>query len=194
MKTGGRLLFVASALFAIGCAKKNQEVVNINDIPLPFPQPEQKEESPQKVQVATGEMKEILLTLKRVHFSFDATTLAPPARDALDEASGRLSKLPDVSLCVDGHTDARGTTEYNLSLGERRAQTVVNYLTNLGIQSKRLNHVSFGEEVPLSRGATSIDYARNRRVDFRLIRGDIEFVLEDSPLLTDNGKVIVRSD
>ena len=188
------VLLIGIAIGMMGCAKNTPEVINLNDIPLPLPQPEQTKQEQPKVQVATGEMKEILLTLKRVHFSFDASTLEVPARDALDEASAKLAKLPEVSLYVDGHTDERGTTEYNLSLGERRAQTVVSYLRTLGVDVTRLNHVSFGEEMPLSHGNTEIDHAENRRVDFRLIKGDIEFVLEDSPLLNDKGEVIAKTE
>lgn len=187
------ILLIGLAVGMTGCAKKNQEVFDINDIPLPLPQAETKKQEQPKVQVATGEMKEILLTLKRVHFSFDASTLETPARDALDEASAKMAKLPDVSLYVDGHTDERGTTEYNLSLGERRAQTVVSYLTNLGVETNRLNYVSFGEEMPLSQGSSEVDHAQNRRVDFRLFKGDIEFVLEDSPLLDDKGDIIAQA-
>lgn len=188
------ILLIGLTIGIVGCAKKNQEVIDINDIPLPLPQPEPKKQEQSKIQVATGEMKEILLTLKRVHFSFDTSTLETPARDALDEASAKLTKLPEVSLYVDGHTDERGTTEYNLSLGEQRAQTVVSYLTDLGVETARLNHVSFGEEMPLSHGTGEVDHAQNRRVDFRLFKGDIEFVLEDSPLLNDKGNIIAHAD
>ncbi len=186
-----RILLFGSLVFClIGCAKKEQAVANADDIPLPSPAQKEVAPKPHNVQVAEGEMRELLLTLHRVHFSFNASTLAPPARDALEEASEKLSKLPDVALFVDGHTDERGTTEYNLSLGDRRAQTVVNFLTNLGIEKERLTHVSFGEEKPMSPGKAEMAHAKNRRVDFRLMKGDIQFVLEESPLIDDKGGVI----
>lgn len=145
---------------------------------------------PSMVNVASGDMKDLLLALKRIHFALDAATLTDDGKKALEDAAVKLEALPKVELYVDGHTDDRGTTEYNMSLSERRAQTAVKYLTGLGIAKSRLNIVSFGEESPLASGSSEEDYAKNRRVDFRIFRGDIEFVLEDSQLVDDEGNPI----
>ena len=139
---------------------------------------------------ATGDMRDLLLTLKRVHFALDGATLTDDAKTALTDAAAQLQDYPEVSLYVDGHTDNRGTGEYNMSLGERRSRTVVKYLTDLGVSASRLNVVSFGEELPLEPGSSEHALARNRRVDFRLMRGDIELVLEDGDLVDDEGKPI----
>jgi peptidoglycan-associated lipoprotein len=136
-------------------------------------------------------MRELLLALQRVHFSFDAASLTTQARDALDEASIKLKAHPEVSLFVDGHTDNRGTTEYNLSLGEKRAQAVVRYLEDLGVETQRLRHISFGEEVLLNYSNDVLAHAQNRRVDFRVMKGDIQFVLEEGVLLDDKGRPLI---
>lgn len=138
-------------------------------------------------EVAVGQMRDLLLALKRVHFAFDSSTLAASSKSALDNAAEKLRSMNDVELYVDGHTDDRGTTEYNMSLGERRAKTVVEYLGRLGVQKNRLNIVSFGEENTLSSGSGDRDHAMNRRVEYRIMKGDVEFVLEDGELLGDDG-------
>ncbi|MBN2344347.1 MAG: OmpA family protein [Deltaproteobacteria bacterium] len=139
------------------------------------------------VQTATGEMRELLLVLHRVHFPLDTSTLTEAARDALEEASVQLKKMTDITLAVEGHTDERGTNEYNMSLAERRAQTVVSYLENLGVDPARLQIASFGEEKPMEAGSGELANAKNRRVDFRLKQGDVEFVLEEGELVDDEG-------
>ena len=135
-------------------------------------------------------MEELLLSLKRVHFPFDSSTLSPSGREALKDVANKLKAHPEVDLYVDGHTDKRGTTEYNLSLGDRRAQAVVDYLERLGVAGSRLRRVSFGEEDPLVTGAGQIVYAKNRRVGFRLMHGDVELILKQGTLLDDSGNPI----
>ncbi len=139
---------------------------------------------------AEGDIRDIMLALRRVHFPFDTSTLTDEAKQALDEASEKLRIHTDIFLYVDGHTDERGTAEYNMSLGERRSQTVVNYLSNSGIDKSRLSIVSFGQEKPMNSGSDEVAYAKNRRVEFRLMKGDIQFVLEEGVPVTDDGKPI----
>ena len=146
--------------------------------------------TPTIVETGTGDIKDLLLALKRVHFSLDSTTLTEAGKQGLNEAAEKLEVLSRVTLFVDGHTDDRGTTEYNMSLGERRAQTVIDYLKRLGIDSDRLHRVSFGEESPISSGGGALDLAKNRRVDFRIMHGDVQFTLEESALLDDSGNPI----
>jgi peptidoglycan-associated lipoprotein len=142
--------------------------------------------SSSKKEVATGDMKDLLLALKRVHFAFDSSTLNDEAKSALDEAAEKLRNHPEVALYVDGHTDAQGTTEYNMSLGDRRADAVVSYLNRSGVESKRLTKVSFGEESPLVKGGGEMANAENRRVEYRLMRGEVELVLEETaPIVGD---------
>jgi len=189
MKKAVVFLFFAMLIVA-QCNKNKQQVVNAPGNENTQTQATKVAPKPARTEVATGEMKDLLLALKRVHFAFDSSTLAPEARKALDEAAEKLRTNPQVELWVDGHSDERGTTEYNMSLGERRAQTVLDYLKNLGIEAPRLSAVSFGEEKPLVDKPTDDAYARNRRVEFRLMRGDVQLVLEEGDLLDDQGKRI----
>lgn len=185
------IVFAMAALAFVGCKKGAQKVDNSSNV-APEPSETKKEVSKapkvDHVETAEGHMKDLLLALKRVHFGLDKDSLTDGGKQALTEAAEKLELLPKVELYVDGHTDERGTTEYNMSLSERRAQAVVAYLKHLGIDEARLSIVSFGEESPVTSGHTSIDYATNRRVDFRIMRGDIQFVLEEGELVDDNGK------
>lgn len=137
---------------------------------------------------AEGELRDVLITLRRVHFPLDSTELTEEARTALSEAGPKLAKHPDVHLYVDGHADERGTEEYNVALGERRARVVAEYLIRLGVAQDNLHIVSFGEGQPLANESDSTAMAKNRRVDFRLMRGEIQLVVEESTLVGDQGQ------
>ena len=107
-------------------------------------------------------------TLEPVYFGYDAATLSSDARDELVQ-NAECIKERDLSVGIEGYTDERGTTEYNLALGERRARSVQDYLENLGVSSGRLNIVSYGEERLAStcgeQGPDSC-HRLNRRVEF----------------------------
>jgi len=141
-------------------------------------------------EVATGQIREALLILQRIHVSFDSNQLSPETRALLADAADRLRAHPDVHLYVDGHSDQRGTAEYNVALGDQRGQSVKDYLAHMGIDRDRLHVVSFGEERPLVTGDDAVSYARNRRADFRLMRGDVRLVLEEGTPVDDRGRPI----
>ena len=140
------------------------------------------------VQPANREIAEILLALQRVHFPFDSSELTRQSRSALDDAADKLTRYPTVQLEVAGHTDARGTGEYNLALGDRRARVVTQYLTRMGVASEQLRPVSYGEEQPLMTGASQLAWAKNRRADFRLLHGDVKLAVDDGQLIDDRGQ------
>ena len=137
-----------------------------------------------------GQAHEALLSVSRVHFGFDSATLPPATRELLAETADKLRHHQDVHLFVDGHADERGPTEYNIALSDRRAQAVSDYLTRLGVAAERLQPVPKGEEYPLAMGTGSHAWAENRRVDFRLTRGDVRFELRDGQPLDDQGMPI----
>jgi peptidoglycan-associated lipoprotein len=141
-------------------------------------------------ETATGDLRNLLLELDRVHFAFDGAELVPTAREALEKAGRGLATHPEVVLYVDGHTDERGTGEYNMGLGDRRARTVVEYLGRFGVPKANLKITSFGEENPLAAGGSELALAKNRRVDFRLIRGDVQLVLGEGTPVDDKGRPI----
>jgi peptidoglycan-associated lipoprotein len=99
----------------------------------------------------------------RVFFGYDSTTLDDTARTTLDRQATWLQQFPGVSVTIEGHTDERGTREYNLALGERRAAAVSNYLSTLGVNGGRVRSISYGEERPVDPAADESAYALNRR-------------------------------
>jgi peptidoglycan-associated lipoprotein len=105
------------------------------------------------------------LELKSVHFAFDKADIRPEDASALDE-NAKWLKDHNVLVLVEGHADERGTNEYNLALGERRAKVVRDYLADRGVEIDRLNTVSYGEERPSCTAATPECWQGNRRVDF----------------------------
>jgi peptidoglycan-associated lipoprotein len=108
--------------------------------------------------------REILAT--SVHFDFDSYSIREDSRQALDAKLPFLRAEPAIRLSVAGHADERGSTEYNLALGMRRAQAVREYLGNLGVSEGRIEVTSFGEERPLDPGQNEAAWARNRRAEF----------------------------
>jgi peptidoglycan-associated lipoprotein len=106
--------------------------------------------------------------LKPVFFFFDSDQLDDAARAVLDEDAGVLRQYPTWVVTVEGHTDERGSAEYNLALGERRALAAKNYLVSLGIAADRLRTVSYGKEFPFDPGSTEDAWSMNRRAHFML--------------------------
>jgi peptidoglycan-associated lipoprotein len=105
--------------------------------------------------------------LDTVYFEFDQATLSDLAKDTLVRNADWLRTNPDVRVQVEGNADERGTAEYNLALGERRAESVKSYLSSLGIDGNRLAPISYGEERPVDPGHNEDSWAKNRRVDFK---------------------------
>jgi peptidoglycan-associated lipoprotein len=104
--------------------------------------------------------------LKPAFFDYDSAEITPPARSALDDNAAILKKNNSWVITIEGHTDERGTAEYNLALGERRAMAARTYLVSLGIPADRLRVVSYGKEFPFDPGHDETAYAKNRRAHF----------------------------
>jgi peptidoglycan-associated lipoprotein len=105
--------------------------------------------------------------MQPVYFDFDKTTLSTDAQSTLARNAEWLRANPQVRVQVEGNADERGTEEYNLALGERRAESVKGYLTSLGIESNRLNTLSYGEERPADPGHSESAWSKNRRAEFK---------------------------
>jgi peptidoglycan-associated lipoprotein len=101
-----------------------------------------------------------------INFDFDKYSLRPEARDILKGHAAWLAKNKDYKMVIEGHCDERGTTEYNLALGERRAAEAMKYLVGLGVDAKRMKTISYGKEMPLDPGHTEEAWAKNRRDHF----------------------------
>ncbi|HYZ27159.1 MAG TPA: peptidoglycan-associated lipoprotein Pal [Geminicoccaceae bacterium] len=99
----------------------------------------------------------------RVFFEYDSAVLTSEATGVLDQQAAWLKQYPDVIVTIEGHTDERGAREYNLALGDRRANAVKNYLVALGISPQRILTISYGEERPAEPGHDETAWARNRR-------------------------------
>ncbi len=112
-----------------------------------------------------------VVAMQVVNFDFDRYDLTIDARSALDQNAECLRQAPSVTIVMEGHCDERGTQEYNLALGEKRAATVRSYLRNLGIDTSRMETRSMGENQPVCTQSTESCYARNRRVEFVQQRG-----------------------
>lgn len=98
-----------------------------------------------------------------VFFEFDQSTLTEESRRLLQKKAAFLQKHPEVNITIEGHCDQRGSSDYNLGLGQRRADAIKNYLQDLGIAGNRLATVSYGKEQPLDDAMTEAAFARNRR-------------------------------
>jgi peptidoglycan-associated lipoprotein len=99
----------------------------------------------------------------RVFFAFDRSDITPEAREILERQADWLRRYPNVTVTIEGHCDERGTREYNLALGERRAQAAKNVLVASGIPASRISTISYGKERPAVVGSTEEAYAQNRR-------------------------------
>ncbi len=108
------------------------------------------------------------LNIQNIYFDYDKSNIRSDAREILKANAEIFTKNSSATIVVEGHCDERGTTEYNMALGERRAQETKQYLENLGINASRIETISYGEERPLDSRSTEEAWAQNRRVQFLL--------------------------
>lgn len=102
----------------------------------------------------------------KVYFDFDASELSPESRAALDANVGLLQKHTGIKVQIQGHADERGATEYNLALGDRRANAVKDYMAGAGVAPSRLTVISYGEEAPVVQASNERAWSQNRRAEF----------------------------
>jgi peptidoglycan-associated lipoprotein len=99
----------------------------------------------------------------RVFFDFDKSDLKPEARRTIERWAAWLKQYPNTTVTIEGHCDERGTREYNIALGERRASSAKNFLTSLGIDARRVATISYGKERPAVVGSNEAAWSQNRR-------------------------------
>jgi peptidoglycan-associated lipoprotein len=104
--------------------------------------------------------------LKDIHFDFDKYNIRPGDAKILEEDAKWMKSNPNHLILIEGHADERGTNEYNLALGERRAKSTMNHLVSLGIQASRITIISYGEERPLCTQKNEDCWSKNRRAHF----------------------------
>ncbi len=113
----------------------------------------------------------VVATLDRIFFDFDSFILTQTSRDTLSRnADYLLKKQPNARVLIEGHCDERGSDEYNLALGEKRARATRDYLVTLGVAANRLSVISYGEEKPLDPAHTDEAWAKNRRAEFLIVK------------------------
>ncbi len=182
------LLIVPGLILTVSCAKKAAEsepaAVEAEPAPAPEPeatQPEQpaEQEQPDQSAIEAEQLKaqqeerareaaRNLFINEDIYFAFDSAALSDVAQQVLRSKAEWLRQNPDVTVTIEGHCDERGTAEYNLALGERRAQSAKAFLVNLGIDPARLNTISYGEERPVDPRHNEEAWAKNRRVHFTI--------------------------
>ena len=122
--------------------------------------------TPVRTGPAPGSQEDLVVNVgDRVFFGFDKFDLTPEARATLDRQASWLNQYPRVTVTVEGHADERGTREYNLALGERRANSVKNYLLARGVDANRIATISYGKERPAVLGSNEASWAQNRRAE-----------------------------
>jgi peptidoglycan-associated lipoprotein len=104
--------------------------------------------------------------LQRVHFDFDKAVIRPAEAKTLDASAAWLKANPNQLVLIEGHCDERGTSEYNLALGDRRARAALNYLVAQGVAANRITLISYGKERPLCQERAEACWSTNRRDDF----------------------------
>ncbi|MDR3579777.1 MAG: peptidoglycan-associated lipoprotein Pal [Oryzomonas sp.] len=186
-------LLSVSVLFAAGCAnhdivKKDELVPSVNSNKAPVVA-NKSDESPG----TKGDVKEPAKTaadvpsengnshiihneaqlqaaLLKIYFDFDSYSLSTNARDMLSKNSTLLKKTSGIKLRIEGHCDERGSDEYNLALGEKRARAAMNYLATMGIPAENISILSYGKEKPADPGHNEDAWSKNRRDEFVIVK------------------------
>ena len=153
------LLVIPGLLFTVSCQKK---VVDAT----PEPVAEPKEEVVEPKQEAPVYKAPDVVMQEDIYFDFDKSVLTPAAQDNLLRKAEWLRENPDATVTIEGHCDERGTNEYNLALGDRRAESAKSFLVDLGIDPMRLTTISYGEERPVDPRHNEEAWAKNRRGHF----------------------------
>lgn len=117
-------------------------------------------------------LKELQTRIQDIHFDYDRYDIRDDAKPVLKDVSAILSRNKNIKVIIEGHCDERGTNEYNLGLGDRRANSAKEYLISLGIPSGKVETISYGEEKPLCAEQTEECWAKNRRAHFVLVEED----------------------
>ena len=128
-----------------------------------------KEEGEITPQVAREAETKAVPQLGDIHFDFDKSDIRADSREILQKNADWLQNNPDIKIQIEGHCDERGTAEYNLALGERRAMSTKKYLISLGISADRIYTISYGEELPIDPNHSEDAWSKNRRAHFLVI-------------------------
>jgi peptidoglycan-associated lipoprotein len=183
MRATSLLLVLATAGLAAACGGKpapEQPAPEATPAPAPAPAPAPVDDSAErdrlererKAAEAAERAKAVAADLAAmINFEYDQSVIRSTDQGTLDRKAAILGANPNVKLQISGHADERGSDEYNLALGNRRAAAAKRYLQNKGIDGSRMEVVSYGEERPLNPGHDEAAYAQNRRDEFQVTAG-----------------------
>lgn len=173
------VLIVALPLALGACKKKKPDVVAVpptqappTSTPVinpPSTPPAAPRDNGPSVEAITATVRAVIL--ETVYFEYDSDAIRADAQAMLEKKVPLLNANPAVKLQIAGHCDNRGTDEYNLALGRRRAEQVKRFLTDRGIDASRIETISFGAERPAVQGETEDAWSRNRRDEFQITTG-----------------------
>jgi peptidoglycan-associated lipoprotein len=177
------LLIIPGLLFTVSCTKK--AVTSDAEVTQPIEEKDLKaeeaaekarqeelarqraiEEERLKEEAAERETARNQFLTQDIYFDFDSFSILPEAQEILSNKAEWLQNNSDAAVTIEGHCDERGTIEYNLALGDRRAESAKAFLVNLGIAESRLNTISYGEERPMGSGNDEDAWGKNRRAHF----------------------------
>jgi len=160
------LLVIPGLLFTASCAKKvvKSELAVTEDEAAAAEKARQQASEMMREKMAARNM----FINEDIYFDFDKSNLLLLAQDVLRRKAEWLWSNPEISVIIEGHCDERGTNEYNLALGDRRAESARSFLVDLGIASSRLTTISYGEERPVDSGHNEEAWAKNRRAHFTI--------------------------
>ena len=163
-KTITKLVLLAALAATAGCAKKRPDVLPPAAGEAPA-QTTPETTGPVGNAVVPGSAEDFRQTVRSdtVNFALDQYEVDATAGGILESQAAWLSRYPNVRVTIEGHADERGTREYNLALGDRRANAVATYLANRGIAATRITTISYGKERPLALGSDEASWAQNRR-------------------------------
>jgi peptidoglycan-associated lipoprotein len=181
MRASSLLMLLSTIAIAVGCGgKKPPEEPAPQPPPTPAPAPAPTDNSADRDRLererlakeAADRAKALAADLAAmINFDYDQATIRAPDEATLDRKAAILQANPNVKVRISGHADERGSDEYNLALGNRRAAAAKRYLENKGVDGVRIEVVSYGEERPLNAGHDETAYAQNRRDEFEVTAG-----------------------
>lgn len=160
----GLLALLVVGLAAAGCSKKTADVAPQPTTPQPATPPQ--EPPPPPPPPAQSEPEPTTLELRDVFYDYDSAELRDDARATLTDNGRMLVQSAGKSLTIEGHCDERGSVDYNLALGERRAQAAKDFLVSYGVSADRVTTISYGENRPFAMGHDEGAWAQNRRAHF----------------------------
>ncbi|MCK5833468.1 peptidoglycan-associated lipoprotein Pal [bacterium] len=151
------VVFMVLTVFIAGCPKKT---------PPPPPPPVVEPQQPVIEEPIVEPVPEPVIELRIVYFDYDKYNIREDQAARLLDNAEQLMKFPGAKVILEGHCDERGTEEYNMALGEKRARSVMNYLNEYGVAATRISTRSYGEERPLCKESTETCWQKNRRCEF----------------------------